>query len=573
MSQLADMMPRYPKQKDVLRRVLWLAKELAWSDSIAIYIFDNGKLEAKAFQSPYLDKLRKDSVLGTQDAFIYQAFRTKSLSEIRNEDFQGFRVFSKENHALAIPIHDSGVLYLGRQGSNPFTEREVTHLVALSQQAYFALEMVKLSRSNQALKEEESKSVSKSEILLNKVSDVLELMSELMTLKEPQKILETTGQRLHEFAQFEAWAIWIRPKEFRDEALLLNGPEQFKELDKSAVTELCLKAIESRRTLSLVKLSRLSLPRPSEKFNSVLLCPMMAENRAFGCLFLGSSRPLFSLNEREILSTLALQVGSHFWNIHLHQELTKTHAALKDSQAQLIQSSKMAAIGQLAAGVAHELNTPLGAMNLAIESTLRILEKRPEKAIPRLTRALKSGNQIAEIVSKLLYYSASEQPDKKEEAKLNDVIEDALSLVSHKLNLTKVTVETELTVDTPALASHNELQQILINLLNNAADAFTDNTESPRKIWIKTWLENEFVYLSLRDNGSGMDEETQARAFEPFYTTKNVGSGTGLGLSVTRELIDKSHGSLTLSSILGEGSCFTLKFPKGQHTTQGDSGR
>ena len=284
----------------------------------------------------------------------------------------------------------------------------------------------------------------------------------------------------------------------------------------------------------------------------MLLCPMMADGVCVGCLMLGSSRLYFSRRERELLSTLALLVGSHFWNLHLHE-------SLKLSQAQLIQSSKMAAVGQLAAGVAHELNTPLGAMNLAVEGALRSFEKRPERTVERLQRALRAGGQLAEIVSKLLHYSQQSSAE-AEPTSLSGVVQEALDLIGHQLRLQQVEVTSELQELPPVLVNANEIQQVVINLLTNARDAVERRDPQERVVEVKTFSAGDLVVLEVRDNGCGMDEKTLARVFEPFYTTKDVGSGTGLGLSVTRELIEQNQGRILLQSEPDKGTVVRLEF-------------
>jgi nitrogen-specific signal transduction histidine kinase len=556
------MMPHHPSVRDVLQRVLWLARQLDWSDSAAVFELENGKLVANVFRSPHHNVLSSASAsgLGAQEPLVARAL-AEGVPQRREREVG--TLFTDESTALAIPIQDYAVLYLGRRSDEPFSERTETDLVALCQQAHFALMVARMSGSRKVLEKEEADSRKVAESLLDSVSSIVEIMGELLALKEPQLVLQCAGDNLDKIADFEFWAIVAgefgendRPPYF------LANTRKNDPIDREAVLNLSRVGIRAGRTLSFSNMQRLTLPQPSPNLSSALICPMLADGQVIGCLTLGSVRPCFSRHERELLSTLALQVGSHFWNLHLHHELAETHEALKHSQAQLIQSSKMAAVGQLAAGVAHELNTPLGAMNLAIEGALRVLDNKPERAGSRLERALKSGNQLKEIVSKLLHYSKPTDAE-GQETYLHAVVTDALDLLGHQLRLDSVEIEAVLDEVPPIVANHNELQQVVINLLTNARDAILGRSPERPLIEARTFFCTDgTVALSVKDNGTGMDEKTRDRVFEPFFTTKDVGKGTGLGLSVTKEIVDRNGGRIEVDTTPGDGTTIILKFKK-----------
>lgn len=555
------MMPHHPSVRDVLQRVLWLARQLTWSDSAAIFELENGKLVSDVFRSPHHAALTSvsSSGIGAQEPLLLRALSERTPQRLAGKDSSV--LFPDEQTAIAVPIAEHAVLYLGRRTDEPFPERTETDLVALCQQAHFALMVARMSGSTKTLEREQAESKQIAESLLDGVSNVVEIMSGLLSQTDPRTVLQRTGESLHQIADFEFWAIVAGTiDEAGEPPYFLSGTND-EALDKEAVLALSKVGIQSGRTLSFSNMQRLTLPQPSPNLSSALICPMPADGQVIGCLTLGSVRPCFSRHERELLSTLALQVGSHFWNLHLHHQLAQTHEALKHSQAQLIQSGKMAAVGQLAAGVAHELNTPLGAMNLAIEGALRVLETKPDRAVSRLDRALKSGQQLKEIVSKLLHYSKPADAE-GQETYLHAVVNDALDLVGHQMRLDRVEVQAELESVPPILANHNELQQVVINLLTNARDAILSQKPEAPQIETRTYSTETTVELSVKDNGTGMDQKTQDRVFEPFFTTKDVGKGTGLGLSITKEIVDRNKGVIEVETSPGHGTTITLKFER-----------
>lgn len=558
------MMPHHPSVWDVLQRVLWLARQLDWSDSAALFEVENGKLVTDVFRSPHHAALRavSSSGIGAQEPLLTRALVEGAPQRLTTADKEARVLFTDEESAIAVPIQDYAVLYLGRRLDQPFSERTETDLVALCQQAHFALLVARMSGSRKALEREQAESRQIAESLLDSVSNIVEIMSELLAITDPQDVLQRTGDSLHQIADFEFWAIVAGEFDKDDRPpYFLTDSRKNDRLDREAVLNLSRVGIKAGRTLSFSNMQRLTLPQPSPNLSSALICPMLADGQVIGCLTLGSVRPCFSRHERELLSTLALQVGSHFWNLHLHHQLSETHQALKHSQAQLIQSSKMAAVGQLAAGVAHELNTPLGAMNLAIEGALRVLEKKPERAESRLERALKSGNQLKEIVSKLLHYSKPTDAE-GQETYLHTVVKDALDLLGHQLRLDGVEVVAKLDEVPAIVANHNELQQVVINLLTNARDAVISRSPDRPSIEARTYCTEDTVELFVRDNGTGMDQKTRDRIFEPFFTTKDVGKGTGLGLSVTKEIVDRNRGRIEVETTPDIGTTITLKFEK-----------
>jgi signal transduction histidine kinase len=287
---------------------------------------------------------------------------------------------------------------------------------------------------------------------------------------------------------------------------------------------------------------------------ALLAVPMSSERGVLGAVVLArrGGGP-FSREDQDILSVLVYQLSAALVSAQLYK-------ALKESQAQVVQSSKMAAVGQLAGGVAHELNTPLGAIALAIDGALSTLHNKPDRAESRLQRAATSVQQMKEIVSKLLFYSRDARSGRRE-TDLNKVIEDTLQLIGHQLRLDNVQVETQLGELPTLVANQNELQQIFTNLCLNARDAVLATEATQRKIHIATSVEGDHLKATVRDWGSGMTAAVKERIFDPFFTTKDVGKGTGLGLSVTLQLVQQHNGKISLETHPGKGTQFTLLLP------------
>lgn len=276
-------------------------------------------------------------------------------------------------------------------------------------------------------------------------------------------------------------------------------------------------------------------------------------------LFSNQEKPL-SLLDTELLRLFSSQFACLLEGAELNAQLRHALEQLKQSQAQLVQSSKMAAIGQLAAGVAHELNTPLGAISIAIELAVDTVETHPERASRRLGKALESVEQMQTIISKLLFYSRDSRGIRAQ-VELNKVLQDSYELVAHTMKLNGVEVEVSPGPEVVIDANANELQQVFSNLLINAKDACSlPGTQRKR---IEMWLErqNGKALVHVRDYGAGMDDATRTRIFEPFFTTKPIGEGTGLGLSTSMELIQQHGGELACQSQPGQGTHFTVALP------------
>lgn len=264
-------------------------------------------------------------------------------------------------------------------------------------------------------------------------------------------------------------------------------------------------------------------------------------------------------------------------------ELTQLLKKVEDAQQQLLQSEKMAAIGQLAAGVAHEINNPIGFVNsnlgtlkTYIENLMAVVDAyengdpaRIENArgkadleflredLPSLVNESQEGlSRVTKIVQDLKDFSHVDQAE-LQEADLNAGIESTLNVVWNELKY-KAEVVRELT-DIPLVSCvPAQINQVFMNLLVNAAQAI----EQRGKITVRSGTENGFVWFEIEDTGKGMSEEVRRRIFEPFYTTKPVGKGTGLGLSISYDIIVKKHsGRLDVSSTLGVGTTFRIWLP------------
>ena len=200
------------------------------------------------------------------------------------------------------------------------------------------------------------------------------------------------------------------------------------------------------------------------------------------------------------------------------------------------------------------------AVSIAVELSIETLADNPERAAKRLKKAMESIEQMQGIIAKLLFYSRDSRGIRSQ-VDLNKVMDDSFQLVAHTLKLTGVSVELANGPPVVIEANSNELQQVFSNLLINAKDAC--GAVGAQKKRIEMWLEqqNQHALVHIRDYGCGMDEETRQRIFEPFYTTKSIGEGTGLGLSTSLELVQQHGGTLSCKSEPGQGTHFVVSLP------------
>ena len=221
--------------------------------------------------------------------------------------------------------------------------------------------------------------------------------------------------------------------------------------------------------------------------------------------------------------------------------------ALQRTQQQLVQSAKLAAIGELAAGVAHELNNPL----TVILGHAQLLHTKVDAELgQKLQKIAVEALRASKITRGLLDFSRRREP-KHEPVSVNALVPRALELIQSKLRGQDIRVEANLSADTPdILGDADQLTQVLINLMGNAIDAMARSGT----LTVRTTVVDDGLELAVSDTGSGMDAEQANRIFEPFYTTKAEGKGTGLGLSVTLGILKSHGGSIAVDSTKGSGT-------------------
>jgi len=239
----------------------------------------------------------------------------------------------------------------------------------------------------------------------------------------------------------------------------------------------------------------------------------------------------------------------------------------KELEERALQAEKLVALGELVAGIAHELNNPLSVVvgYSEILSTMAL----PDNVKKKARRIFESAERAAGIVKSLLDISRK-RPFKTEYTKIEPLIKNILELMEYELKSDGIEVETEFG-DTPAIeVDPVHIKQIAINLLKNAHDAVLAR-EQGRKIWIKTFVDKDYICFQVRDNGPGIPENIKHRIFEPFFTTKDVGKGTGLGLYSVYNLVLVYNGDVAASNHPDGGAVFTVKLPLKAPSLQAES--
>lgn len=244
----------------------------------------------------------------------------------------------------------------------------------------------------------------------------------------------------------------------------------------------------------------------------------------------------------------------------------------KTLQAQVIQAEKMAAVGLMVSGVAHELNNPLTSIIGFSEAMSEDFEL-PEKALHCLNTIRKEARRSAGIVNDLLAFSRQETADKMP-VSINSAVLSAVGLLNRRMVDDDIAITLDLDPAGPVvLGDGNKLCQVILNIASNSLDSMRTSSEGKRVV-IRTLKKGGSVEIHITDNGPGMDNETLGRVFDPFFTTKPVGKGTGLGLSVSYGIIADHGGSIQAHSTLGAGTGFVVVLPlKGRSARPSDKGK
>ena len=276
------------------------------------------------------------------------------------------------------------------------------------------------------------------------------------------------------------------------------------------------------------------------------------------------------------------------------EELEQANARIRQDQSILIRQEKLSSIGQLAAGVAHELNTPISFVYSNFEilegylksvtGLIEDYEKELDKDVVEALRAkydmdyimddmkslvpdnMEGLSRVTNIVSTLKDFSRVDQSDRLSSVNIEESIQTTLEVARNEIKYV-ADVETRFSGVGPVMVRPDEINQVFLNIIVNAAQAVKEAGERERgKIAIETWEEGDEVCCSISDTGPGISEEIMGKIFDPFFTTKPVGKGTGLGLNISYDIIVNRHGgTITVENAAGGGACFRIRLPRYQN--------
>ncbi|HOM02125.1 MAG TPA: ATP-binding protein [Acetivibrio sp.] len=328
--------------------------------------------------------------------------------------------------------------------------------------------------------------------------------------------------------------------------------------------------------------------------NFIIHIPLISDVSIIGILHIVVSQPqkTFLLKETQILSLIANEITAGIQRKRLIEEIkeyadnlekmvrVRTHQ-LREKDAQLVQSEKLATLGEMATGIAHEINQPLGGISL-ITQGLILAKKRniltDEMLLEKLNAIVEQVDRIDKIIGHLRTF-ARQSDQTKTPVNIKMPLLDVFKLIGEQLKKQGISVDMHIEENLPyVLADHNKLEQVFLNLIVNAKDALNElekvrkhlksKNEATeyfdlvdKKITIKTYSNTSHVIIEIIDNGIGIPKSIINKIFEPFFTTKEVGKGTGIGLSITYGIVKEFEGTIDVESEEMKGSKFIVKLP------------
>lgn len=294
---------------------------------------------------------------------------------------------------------------------------------------------------------------------------------------------------------------------------------------------------------------------------SSIVAPIQTNRRCFGVLNLNrmSSEGSFEIDEKHLVELVAHTLALSVENSRLRRLELQNSSQMRHIQRQLIQTEKLSSLGQLSAGIAHEINNPLTSVMGFAELLLRKCTDETQAGF--LKRIVANADRIKKILLDLKDFYVPSR-NRKSFVSVNRIIENAIPIAKVHPEASVVTISKQLKTDLPDLyCDENQILQVLVNLLINAFQAMPNGG----KILISCDRVDDEIVIIVSDNGNGIAEEDKSKIFDPFFTTKSDWKGTGLGLSVCFTIVSSHRGRIEVESVLGEGTSFTVSIPLSSH--------
>ncbi len=304
-----------------------------------------------------------------------------------------------------------------------------------------------------------------------------------------------------------------------------------------------------------------------QNIRSAMCVPIKVKDRVLGILYVDTKGKVISFvrEDLEMLTAISHQAAVAIENSELFEDLYKANQELKQQQSQLIEAEKLSALGQLANGVAHEINNPmtsiLGYSQLILQQlgTPNVAEEKIKECVEFAGIVESEAHRCQSIVQTLLQFGRR----KKEEMALVDVnkpIEAALMIAKFHIKKSRVEIKRELSLGMSSImADANQLQQVFLNLIINARDAMEE--KGGTLLISSSQIIGAQVIVKFADTGCGIAADQLEEIFKPLYTTKEEGKGTGLGLSIVQDILERHKAKIEVDSTVGKGTTFTIRFP------------
>ena len=293
---------------------------------------------------------------------------------------------------------------------------------------------------------------------------------------------------------------------------------------------------------------------------------LWSKDKPIGLMGVSNRQPRqYSSNDENLLIAIGRQLATTIEKVRLYEETCRAYEDLRRTQEQLLQSEKMSAVGQLIAGVAHELNNPL----TAILGYAQLLESEglADRAADYVRKLFKQAQRTHRVVQNLLSFARQRKPQ-KEQVDICKVLDETLALRDYDLKVNDIDLEREFEANLASVvADPHQLEQVFLNIINNAVDAMLDAGHGGT-MKVRVYLQDDHVHTEFHDSGPGIKEPN--RIFDPFYTTKNVGKGTGLGLSICYGIIKEHGGDITACNRPEGGATIAIRLPAAGQVTSLD---